>query len=119
MTLGVAYTLSKSHGDGEARRTGRRQLPGSARTASSRAADSGSTSGTISSLTLSGSFPARICRGPLKYIIGGWQANGILSIRSGFPFTVTQGGDINTGGPTRPDRIADGKLDNPTRATVV
>jgi outer membrane receptor protein involved in Fe transport len=49
----------------------------------------------------------------------GWQVNGILSIRSGFPFTVgagsaaltTTGGDLNTGGGNlRPDRVADGRL---------
>jgi hypothetical protein len=37
--------------------------------------------------------------------------NGILSLRTGFPFTVTQSGDLNTGGtPVRPDRIADSSL---------
>ncbi|MGH9630085.1 MAG: carboxypeptidase regulatory-like domain-containing protein, partial [Bryobacteraceae bacterium] len=41
--------------------------------------------------------------------------NGIVSLRSGFPFTVTQGGDLNTGGPVRPDRIEDGAIDNATR----
>jgi len=55
----------------------------------------------------------------------GWQVNGILSLRSGFPFTVgagssaltTTGGDLNTGGGNaRPDRIADGRLfDKATR----
>ena len=49
----------------------------------------------------------------------GWQVNGILSLRSGFPYTVgvgssattTTGGDLNTGGGNlRPDRVADGRL---------
>ncbi|MBI3281704.1 MAG: TonB-dependent receptor, partial [Acidobacteria bacterium] len=114
VTLGIAYTLSKAHGDGEnggqegvsfqdpLDRRGSRgrfrfdqrhnfvahyvwELPG-------------------------GNLP-----GVLKHVIGGWQTNGILSLRSGFPFTITQGGDLNTGGPVRPDRIASGELDNPTR----
>ena len=49
----------------------------------------------------------------------GWQSNGILTLRSGFPFNPTVGrSDLNTGGdgnPIRPDRIADGRLDDPTR----
>jgi hypothetical protein len=51
------------------------------------------------------------------YIAGGWQINGIIAFRSGFPFTVTQADDLNTGGFTsvRPDRIADGRLDSPSR----
>src|SRR5262249_3702943 len=56
--------------------------------------------------------------GPLRYALGGWQSNGILSLRTGFPFTITEGtGDLNIGsGPARPDRIADGRLSEPSRA---
>jgi hypothetical protein len=63
-------------------------------------------------------LPGAKMRGPLKYMLGGWQSNGILSLRSGFPFTVSEGtGDLNIGsGPARPDRVADGRLSNPTRA---
>jgi hypothetical protein len=48
-------------------------------------------------------------------IYGGWQVNGIVFLRSGLPFTVVQAQNVrstNTG--NRPDRICDGKLDNPT-----
>jgi hypothetical protein len=61
-------------------------------------------------------LPGQSMQSGWKHIIGGWQANGILSIRSGFPFTVTQGGDLNTGFGARPDIVGDPTLDNPTRA---
>lgn len=114
LTMGVAYTLSKSHGDGEA--GGQEGV---------------SFQDPLNRLQSRGRFrfdqrhnfvthfvwelPGRGLRGIVGHVLGGWQANGILSIRSGFPFTVTQGGDLNTGGPVRPDRIADGRIDNPTR----
>jgi outer membrane receptor protein involved in Fe transport len=46
---------------------------------------------------------------------GGWQVNGINTFQTGLPFTPTIGSTtLNTGTGQRPDRIADGKLDNPT-----
>jgi hypothetical protein len=114
LTMGVAYTFSKTHGDGEA--GGQEGV---------------SFQDPLNRLQSRGRFrfdqrhnmvahfvwelPGKNLPGLLKHVIGGWQTNGILSIRSGFPFTVTQGGDLNTGGPVRPDRIADGALDEPTR----
>ncbi len=50
-----------------------------------------------------------------KHVFGGWQTNGIVALRSGLPFTVTQGNTLNTGeSPVRPDRLSDGKLSNRT-----
>ena len=60
-------------------------------------------------------LPGQNLNGPLKHVIGGWQTNGVLSLRTGFPFNVTQGSDLNTGGPVRPDRLSSGLLDEPTR----
>jgi hypothetical protein len=46
---------------------------------------------------------------------GGWQVNGILFLRSGLPFTVTQTQNVtSTGTGNRPNRICDGKLSNPS-----
>jgi hypothetical protein len=49
-------------------------------------------------------------------LLRGWQIQGIFIVRSGVPFTVTVSRDIaNTGvGGQRPNRIASGKLDDPT-----
>ncbi len=46
---------------------------------------------------------------------GGWQVNGILLLRSGYPFTVGQTQGVqSTGTGNRPNRVCDGRLDNPT-----
>ncbi len=48
---------------------------------------------------------------------GGWSVSGILYVRSGLPFTVTQTqGVLSTGTGNRPNRISDGSLSNPTIA---
>jgi hypothetical protein len=51
-------------------------------------------------------------------LIGGWQAQSIVNYRSGLPFTPTVSRDVaNTGaGGQRPNRIGDGKLEEPTIA---
>jgi Carboxypeptidase regulatory-like domain/TonB dependent receptor/TonB-dependent Receptor Plug Domain len=56
--------------------------------------------------------------GPLKWIVGGWQLNSIDSFQSGTPFTPTmQSSLLNAGsGVQWPNRIASGRLDNPTIA---
>jgi hypothetical protein len=47
--------------------------------------------------------------------IGGWQLSGILLVRGGLPLTVTQTtGVLSTGTGNRPNRICDGRFDNPT-----
>jgi hypothetical protein len=49
--------------------------------------------------------------GVINALLGGWQFSGILSLRSGLPFTViTSGGITNAGGADRPNRLADGTL---------
>jgi hypothetical protein len=50
-----------------------------------------------------------------RQFISGWQTNGIAVFSTGSPFSVTnQTSRTNTGGGDRPDRVADGHLDNPT-----
>jgi len=51
-------------------------------------------------------------------VLGGWQVQGIVVLRTGRPFTPTISRDVsNTGiGGQRPNRIGSGKLDDPTIA---
>jgi hypothetical protein len=113
LSLGAAYTYSKTHGDGEA--------GGNEGVAFQDPLDRLGSRGRMrfdQTHNFVGHFvwelPGRNLRGPLRWVIGGWQSNGIVSIRSGFPFSVT-GGSLNTGATPRPDRIADGELESPTR----
>ena len=54
-------------------------------------------------------------KGVVGGILAGWQVNGIITLHTGNPFGLS-GGNLNTGGISRPDRIADGRLgDKATR----
>jgi outer membrane receptor protein involved in Fe transport len=53
--------------------------------------------------------------GAAEYLLGGWQVNGINMFQTGLPFTPTLNAPtVNTGTGSRPDRIGDGTLSNPT-----
>src|SRR5947208_1044255 len=118
-TFGLAYTYSKANGDGEdgGNEGAMRQV------ANDRA---GSRARTAFDLTHNAvihfvyEIPlGKNLKGPAGMLFKGWQSNGILSFRSGFPWTPTVGlNDLNTGGdgtPVRPDRLRDGRLDNASR----
>jgi hypothetical protein len=119
ISFGLSYTYGKANGDGEdgGNEGAMRQV------ALDRAGSRGRTSFDITHNAVF-HFVYEIPFGKnLKGVAGaalkGWQTNGILSLRSGFPWTPTVGAnDLNTGGdgtPIRPDRLRDGRLDNPTR----
>ena len=46
-------------------------------------------------------------------IVGGWEFDGIITLASGLPFTVTLNNGVNFGAPSWPNRIASGTLSNP------
>ncbi|MCC6858402.1 MAG: TonB-dependent receptor [Bryobacterales bacterium] len=51
----------------------------------------------------------RNTRGVVGAVLGGWQSSGVITMRTGFPFNVN-GGTLNTGSQSLPDRVADGRL---------
>lgn len=63
-------------------------------------------------------LPFRFNNKPVDFILGGWQTSGILSLQTGFPFTVLVGGDLPnigaSGSNTRPNVVADWRVDEPT-----
>jgi hypothetical protein len=52
--------------------------------------------------------------GFLKPILENWQFSGIVTLSTGRPFTVFLNTGVNNGAPSWPDRIGDGRLDDPT-----
>ena len=56
-----------------------------------------------------------VTSGPAAYLLGGWALSGISTLSGGLPFTMNLNFDnANTGTTNWPNRIANGKLDNPT-----
>jgi hypothetical protein len=48
-------------------------------------------------------------------LYGGWQLSGIVLVRGGLPLTpATTTGVLSTGTGNRPNRVCDGRIDNPT-----
>jgi hypothetical protein len=114
VAFGLAYTFSKSHGDGEnGGQEGVSYQDPLNRVGSRGRFRFDQRHNFVANFVWE--LPGQNLKGILGHVIGGWQSNGILSIRSGFPFNVTQGGDINTGGTVRPDQNGEITLDNPTR----
>jgi hypothetical protein len=116
LAYGLAYTYSKSYGDGE---NGGQEGVSYQNPYLNRSTESRGRFRFDQKHNMVGHWvwemPGQNISGPVRYVIGGWQSNGIVALRSGFPFNVTQGGELNTGGPVRPDRIADGRLSDGNR----
>jgi Carboxypeptidase regulatory-like domain len=118
--MNFAYTYSKAMGEGYGRNESGGAIQNTYQNPRNRAAEKARYgydyrhSAVISFLYELPTIPA-FKDNAAKYIFGGWQMNGIVALRSGLPFTVSQNNTLNSGeSPARPDRLSDGKLDNPT-----
>jgi hypothetical protein len=117
LTLGANYTYSKALGDngGTDRNSGASVQPD----VLNRRADYGRVAFDVTHAA-SAHFVYDIpflkkFKGVAGAVLGGWQTNGIVTLKSGLPFSPNGGSDLNTGSAVRPDRLKDGRLDNPTR----
>jgi hypothetical protein len=114
VTLGLAYTYSKSLGEGYGRNDPAGDVQSTYQNPRDRRSDRTRygfdiTHSAVANFVYDLPF-LRGSGGLVKTIFGGWQASGIVTLRTGLPFSVS-GGNLNTGvSSTRPDRIADGRL---------
>jgi hypothetical protein len=120
VVLTLAYTYSKTLMEGYGRNEGDGINSNTYQDKNNRAAEKGRV-GFDARQVLVSSFiydipaPKMLATGFAGAIFAGWQANGIVTLKSGLPFTVSQGNIINTGNaPVRPDRASNGALENPT-----
>ncbi len=116
LTFGISYTYSKAYGDGEnGGQEGASLQDPRNRRASRGLFNFDQTHRFIANWVYE--LPGQHLRGPIRYVVGGWQVNGILSIASGFAFTTGQGaGDLSLpNGSVRPDVVSDPNLSDPTR----
>lgn len=117
ISYGLSYTFSKAHGDGEDGANEGSGLQNFFDRYGSRGRKSFDQRHAMVAHWVWELPFGRSLTGPGAFLLKGWQTNGILTLRTGFPFTPTNpSSDLNTGGGNiRPDRLADGALADPTR----
>jgi len=113
LTLGLAYTYSKARGEGYGRNDPSGDVNSLYQNPRCRRCDRQRYGFDVTHnavLNYVYDLPAfRNAKGITYAVLGGWQTSGIITLRTGFPFTVF-GGNLNTGFSTYPDRIKDGRL---------
>jgi len=119
LSFSIAHTFSKSLMEGYGRNEGDGYNPNTYQNPRNRAAEKGRvgfdvTHNVVSNFVYELPF-FKNSNAFAKTVLGGWQTNGVLTFRTGFPFTVTQGAITNTANVTiRPDRVGAGSISNPT-----
>ena len=113
LTYGLAYTYSKALGEGYERNGNTPFQDPRDRRSDRQRFSFDVTHNAVIHYVYEPTFLHRF-KGVAGAFLNGWQTNGIMTFRTGFPFNVV-GGNLNTGSATRPDRVADGRLDSATR----
>jgi hypothetical protein len=120
LQFGLAYTYSKALGEGYGRNEAFNGTGNSSQNPRNRAAEKGPYPFDVRhNMVLNYLYElptfAGAKNGFARQALGGWQVNGIYTVRTGFPYTVLQGNTMNTANsPARPDRVKNGTLSNPT-----
>lgn len=113
ITFGLAYTFSKALGEGYGRNDPSGDVQSTYQNPRNRRADRqryGFDATHNAVINFVYDLPIfRNATGVKRAVLGGWQASGIVTMRTGTPFTVN-GGTLNTGSAGYPDRVADGRL---------
>lgn len=113
LTAGLAYTYGKALGEGYGRNDPTADVNAQYQDARNRRANRGRYGFDIKhNATINFVYELPIFRqskGLTRAVLGGWQTSGIITLRTGFPFSVL-GGTLNTGSTSYPDRVADGRL---------
>lgn len=113
LAAGFAYTYGKALGEGYGRNDPTADVNSQYQDARNRRANRGRYGFDVThNATINFVYELPIFRnrkGFVGGILGGWQASSIITVRTGFPFSVL-GGNLNTGSTTYPDRVADGRL---------
>ena len=119
VTLGLAYTYSKALGEGYGRNDPGGDVQVTYQNPRDRRSDRTRygfdiTHNAVANFVYDLPF-FKTGHGFTKAALGGWQASGVVTLRTGTPFTLA-GGTLNTGFASRPDRVGDGRLgDEATR----
>ncbi|WP_031497786.1 TonB-dependent receptor [Bryobacter aggregatus] len=119
-SFSIAHTMSKTLIEGYGRNETDGYNPNASQNPRNRAADKGrvgfdATHNMVNSFIYEIPMFAALQKGVAGAIFNGWQSNGIITLRTGFPMTVTQGAITNTANVTiRPDRVGKGSVSNPT-----
>lgn len=113
LTMGLAYTYGKAQGEGYGRNDPSGDIDSTYQNPRNRRADRARYGFDVTHNAVANfvyDLPMfKNSSGFKKGALGGWQASGIVTMRTGLPFTV-YGGTLNTGFNSRPDRVADGRL---------
>jgi Carboxypeptidase regulatory-like domain/TonB-dependent Receptor Plug Domain/TonB dependent receptor len=113
LTVGLAYTYSKALGEGYGRNDPAGDVNSTYQDPNNRRANRGRygfdvTHNVVINYVYDLPF-FKNTRGIFHSVVGGWQTSGVITLHTGFPFSVL-GGNLNTGSTVYPDRVADGRV---------